>query len=164
MPGPPPKVNKSRRNKDVVGMQTVEVEPYKQPELRAIFGSTVNPLDHRDLEDERERKFTTVAKKMWTSLATFPTTSSLQEAQWYLLASAIALWDMGLKTGKSSYLSEAHRQIAGFGIAPHDVLRLRINLAEADTKEERAAAGRANRNRGGARNRLRGKDLGGDAQ
>lgn len=161
-PGPPPKVNKARRNKDVVGMQTVAVEPYEQPLLKEVFGSLVNPLDQRtDLEDERDRKFLPLTKRLWSSLATFPTTRSLQEPQWLLLASAVALWDIGVKTGRLSCLAEANKQLGRFGIAPHDVLRMRINLAEADSKEEKAASSRARR-RGGARERLRERDLGGD--
>lgn len=163
MPGPPPKVNKARRNKSPVEMQTVTVEKFAQPTLIEIFGSTVNPIDNRKVEDERELKFSLMAKKLWSSLKTFPTTQNLQEPQWLLLSTAVALWDVGVKSGKLNYLAEADRQLARFGIAPHDVLRMRINLAEADTKEDKAASSRGRRARGGARDRLRGKDLGGDA-
>lgn len=142
MPGPPPKPNRARRNKTLMSAEfdTHYLEPFKQPKLSQLFPGTINPLDDREGVEEDERRFSSLARRLWRSLRDYPTTSALQEVQWVLLAQALTQWDVGMKGGPGAlnHLKEARLVFSSYGLTPHDLLRLRINIADASTKEDDA--------------------------
>lgn len=139
MPGPPPKRNRARttRHGGVDKFRDVEVVAYEQPSLTKMFG-TRNPLDAKFVSKEEPDadKFLPITKRMWKALADYPPTALLQEPQWYLLGGAVCAWDMAMKGRGAMWATEARLQLANYGIAPHDLLRLRINMVDAEAKED----------------------------
>lgn len=125
--GPAPKSNKIRRNKDSQPLHVVEVDPDCQPSLESIIGE-VNPVTELPFSDSTLR--------LWDELADFATLGLLVNAQWSLLARAMVL-DDALMRGKTSVAAEARLQFAKFGIAPDDVLRMRVQVVQAEEAESK---------------------------
>lgn len=125
--GPAPKVNKIRRNKDSQPMHVIEVEPTVQPALEDVVGE-VNPATGEP--------FTDATLRFWDELADFATLGLLMEAQWSLLARAMILDDAVMR-GHLGSASEARLQLQKFGIAPDDVLRMRVQIVQAEEAESK---------------------------
>lgn len=138
--GPEPKDPsiRARRNKDTASGWTVAtITPAEQPSLDEAIGP-VNPATGEPWQ------LGTIA--LWRSLKSFPTTASLLEAQWLLLARAMILDDAVLAGGVKAS-SEARLQLQKFGIAPDDVARLRYSFALADEAEARGESRRSAKRR-----------------
>lgn len=125
--GPAPKANKVRRNKDSQPLHVIEVEPTEQPALEDIVGE-VNPATGEP--------FTDATLRFWGELADFATLGLLMEAQWSLLARAMILDDAVMR-GHLGSASEARLQLQKFGIAPDDVLRMRVQVVQAEEAESK---------------------------
>lgn len=125
--GPAPKANKIRRNKDSQPMHVIEVEPTVQPALEDVVGE-VNPATGEP--------FTDATLRFWDELADFATLGLLMEAQWSLLARAMILDDAVMR-GHLGSASEARLQLQKFGIAPDDVLRMRVQIVQAEEAESK---------------------------
>lgn len=123
--GPPPKVNAMRHNKD---LRVVEVEPGSQPDLEDLVGD-VNPVTGEP--------FSSASLRLWDELSEFATLGLLMDAQWSLLARAMILDDAVMR-GEAKWAAEARLQMAKFGIAPDDVLRMRVQIVQADEAEAKA--------------------------
>ncbi|MGP5931633.1 phage terminase small subunit [Corynebacterium glyciniphilum] len=123
---------KKARNSE---MTVVEIRPNGQPPLVDIIGA-VNPIT--------DEPFSRATLRLWEELAQFATLGLLMDAQWSLLARAMVL-DDAVMHGDAKWASEARLQMQKFGIAPDDVLRMRVQVVQADEAEakretERAAA------------------------
>lgn len=139
--GPAPKGNAVRRNKESQPLHVVEVEPGTQPPLADLVGD-VNPVTGEP--------FTAATLRLWDELREFATLGLLMEAQWSLLARAMVLDDAVMR-GDAKWASEARLQMAKFGIAPDDVLRMRVQIVQADeaeAKSEMVSGAAAARRRG----------------
>lgn len=123
--GPAPKVGAMRHNKD---LRIVEVEPGAQPTLESLVGD-VNPVTGEP--------FTLATLRLWAELAEFATLGLLLDAQWSLLARAMVLDDAVMR-GEAKWAAEARLQMAKFGIAPDDVLRMRVQIVQADEAEAKS--------------------------
>lgn len=123
--GPAPKVGAMRHNKD---LRIVEVEPGVQPTLESLVGD-VNPVTGEP--------FTLATLRLWAELSEFATLGLLLDAQWSLLARAMVLDDAVMR-GEAKWAAEARLQMAKFGIAPDDVLRMRVQIVQADEAEAKS--------------------------
>ena len=123
--GPAPKVGAMRHNKD---LRIVEVEPGEQPTLESLVGN-VNPVTGEP--------FTLATLRLWAELSEFATLGLLLDAQWSLLARAMVLDDAVMR-GEAKWAAEARLQMAKFGIAPDDVLRMRVQIVQADEAEAKS--------------------------
>lgn len=123
--GPAPKVGAMRHNKD---LRIVEVEPGAQPTLESLVGD-VNPVTGEP--------FTLATLRLWDELSEFATLGLLLDAQWSLLARAMVLDDAVMR-GEAKWAAEARLQMAKFGIAPDDVLRMRVQIVQADEAEAKS--------------------------
>lgn len=123
--GPAPKVGAMRHNKD---LRIVEVEPGAQPTLESLVGD-VNPVTGEP--------FTLATLRFWDELSEFATLGLLLDAQWSLLARAMVLDDAVMR-GEAKWAAEARLQMAKFGIAPDDVLRMRVQIVQADEAEAKS--------------------------
>lgn len=74
--------------------------------------------------------------QLWAELKYFPTTQSLQKAQWMILARAVAIDDAALSDPKT-FASEARIRLGQFGITPDELLKMRIQIVAADEAERR---------------------------
>ena len=110
-------------------MRVVEVEAVPQPPLTEVIGD-VNPITSQPWQP--------ASLRLWSELAEFPTTELLQAAQWSLLARAMMM-DDALVAGHVTQATEARLQLQKFGIAPDDLARLRITLAQADEADQKRA-------------------------
>lgn len=133
--GPSPKANKVRRNKDSQPLHVVEVEPAAQPPLEDLVGE-VNPITGEP--------FTVSTLRLWGELADFATLGLLLDAQWSLLARAMVLDDAVMR-GDAKWASEARLQLQKFGIAPDDVLRMRVQVVQVEEAEEKREVVRGSR-------------------
>ena len=132
MPGSPIKTPelRARRNKDPVPFRTVVAHPVAQPRLEDVMGE-VCPHDQAPWHPGTLR--------FWESLATFPVTRGLLEAQWLSLARAMVL-DHMLMTGQGDPVktqSALRIALARFGIDPQDMLKLRVQVVDAEEAERR---------------------------
>lgn len=125
--GPAPKGNAVRRNKDSQPLRVVEVEPSGQPSLEEIVGE-LNPLTGAPFSDATVR--------LWEELDGFATLGLLLPAQWSLLARAMML-DDAVMAGDSKLAGESRLQMSKFGIAPDDVLRMRVQVVQAEEAESK---------------------------
>ena len=123
--GPAPKVGAMRHNKD---LRIVEVEPGEQPTLESLVGD-VNPVTGEP--------FTLATLRLWDELSEFATLGLLLDAQWSLLARAMVLDDAVMR-GEAKWAAEARLQMAKFGVAPDDVLRMRVQIVQADEAEAKS--------------------------
>lgn len=123
--GPAPKVGAMRHNKD---LRIVEVEPGEQPTLESLVGD-VNPVTGEP--------FTLATLRLWAELSEFATLGLLLDAQWSLLARAMVLDDAVMR-GEAKWAAEARLQMAKFGVAPDDVLRMRVQIVQADEAEAKS--------------------------
>ena len=126
--GPAPKGNAIRRNKDSQPLHVVEVEPGVQPSLEELVGE-VNPVTGEP--------FTPMTLRFWEELSEFATLGLLLDAQWSWLARAMVLDDAVMR-GEAKWAAEARLQMAKFGIAPDDVLRMRVQIVQADEAEAKS--------------------------
>lgn len=128
--GPAPKdaSKRARRNADSA-VRIIQTKPSVQPSLVEAVGE-INPVTAEPWSDPTLR--------LWTALGEFPTSETLQTAQWLLLARSMML-DDALIRGEAKYAAEARLQLAKFGIAPDDVARLRYSFATADQAEEKGS-------------------------
>lgn len=126
--GPAPKGNAIRRNKDSQPLHVVEVEPSVQPPLVELVGD-VNPVTGEP--------FTPATLRLWDELAEFATLGLLLDAQWSLLARAMVLDDAVMR-GEAKWAAEARLQFAKYGLAPDDVLRMRVQIVQADEAEAKS--------------------------
>lgn len=126
--GPAPKGNAIRRNKESKPLNVVEVTPGGQPPLTSIVGD-INPITGEP--------FTEMTLRFWDELAEFATLGLLLTAQWSLLARAMCL-DDAVMSGEAKWAAEARLQLAKFGIAPDDVLRMRVQVVQADEVEAKS--------------------------
>lgn len=144
--GPAPKEasKRVRRNKDVVPLRVVEVEPAVKPVL---------PEFSLQVESDGEltsQKFEwpEATRQWWDALDLHPLAHEFIETDWsYLLDTArlhAAFWQGDLKLGPELRLREAK-----YGFTPEDRLRLRIQFTQAAEGEDRLK---------------RRKELGGDAR
>ena len=133
--GPPPKdpSRRARRNKDASPMRIVEVSEVEQPRLEDIYGDE-NPATGEPWS------FATL--RLWDEIGEFARVQLLQDAQWSLFARAMVL-DDAVNRGDLRSASEARLQIAKFGIAPDDLARMRIQLAQADEADEKRRSSRS---------------------
>ncbi|WP_075811853.1 hypothetical protein [Corynebacterium sp. CNJ-954] len=109
-------------------MHVVEVEPGVQPSLEDLVGD-VNPVTGEP--------FTPMTLRFWEELSEFATLGLLLDAQWSLLARAMVLDDAVMR-GEAKWAAEARLQMAKFGIAPDDVLRMRVQIVQADEAEAKS--------------------------
>ncbi|WP_291474193.1 hypothetical protein [Corynebacterium sp.] len=109
-------------------MHVVEVEPGVQPSLEDLVGE-VNPVTGEP--------FTPMTLRFWDELSEFATLGLLMNAQWSLLARAMVLDDAVMR-GEAKWAAEARLQMAKFGIAPDDVLRMRVQIVQADEAEAKS--------------------------
>ena len=123
--GPAPKPGAMRHNKD---LRVVEVDPGVQPSLEDLVGD-VNPVTGEP--------FTPMTLRFWDELSEFATLGLLLDAQWSLLARAMVLDDAVMR-GEAKWAAEARLQMAKFGIAPDDVLRMRVQIVQADEAEAKS--------------------------
>lgn len=123
--GPAPKPGAMRHNKD---LRVVEVDPGVQPSLESLVGD-VNPVTGEP--------FTPATLRLWDELAEFATLGLLLDAQWSLLARAMVLDDAVMR-GEAKWAAEARLQMAKFGVAPDDVLRMRVQIVQADEAEAKS--------------------------
>lgn len=150
LPGPAPK-DPSRRARRNAGpqMNIVEVSPVEQPTLGDIFESGRNPMTGQP--------WTPASLRLWSELGEFASLGLLQDAQWSLLARAIALDDASLN-GFPVHAKEARLQFSKFGIAPDDLVKMRIQFAQADEVEEKRRTSRSAADSRGAYKALRAVD------
>ena len=106
-------------------MKVIEVTPGSQPPLVDLVGE-VNPITDLPVSDATLR--------LWDELAEFATMGLLLPAQWSLLARAMVLDDAVMR-GEARWAAEARLQMQKFGIAPDDVLRMRVQVVQADEAE-----------------------------
>lgn len=134
--GPAPKDprQRARRNGDIAPVRYVENRAVPQPELSELVGAH-NPLT--------QKPWSTATIGYWRALATFPSTSELQLAQWHTLARAMMLDDLGQVPDKERCLAESRMQISKFGVTPDDLAKLRIFFADAAEKEAKGEARKA---------------------
>ena len=109
-------------------MHVVEVEPGVQPSLEDLVGD-VNPVTGEP--------FTPMTLRFWDELSEFATLGLLLDAQWSLLARAMVLDDAVMR-GEAKWAAEARLQMAKFGVAPDDVLRMRVQIVQADEAEAKS--------------------------
>ncbi|OLT55875.1 hypothetical protein BJF89_13910 [Corynebacterium sp. CNJ-954] len=81
--------------------------------------------------------FTPMTLRFWEELSEFATLGLLLDAQWSLLARAMVLDDAVMR-GEAKWAAEARLQMAKFGIAPDDVLRMRVQIVQADEAEAKS--------------------------
>lgn len=127
--GPAPKdpSKRARTNSSPVPLRVVTAAPAVQPDLVDLLGE-LNPVTGEAW------KPATIA--LWRSLADFPTTTSLQLAQWHSLARAM-IADDAYVSGHSKLAGEARLRLAKYGIDPDDLTRLRVQVVAADGAEQR---------------------------
>ena len=106
-------------------MKVIEVTPGSQPPLVDLVGE-VNPITDLPVSDATLR--------LWDELAEFATMGLLLPAQWSLLARAMVLDDAVMR-GEARWAAEARLQMQKFGIAPDDVLRMRVQVVQAEEAE-----------------------------
>lgn len=106
-------------------MKVVAIKPEDQPPLTEVIGE-VNPIT--------EEPFSRATVRLWEELRDFATMGLLLPAQWSLLARAMVL-DDAVMHGEARWASEARLQMQKFGIAPDDVLRMRVQIVQADEAE-----------------------------
>lgn len=143
--GPPPKdpTKRARRNADPIAQRVFIAAPADQPALTELLGQT-NPLTALDWHP--------ATSLFWQQLAEFPTTSSLQAAQWSSLARAIMI-DDAMLSGDTKLAGESRLRLSKYGIDPDDLARLRVQIVAADEAEERRSPAKG----GSARERRAGK-------
>lgn len=107
-------------------MMVVEISPNEQPSLEEVIGSPINPIT--------KEPFSHGTLRLWGELAQFATMGLLMDAQWSLLARAMLLDDAVMR-GEARHAGEARLQMQKFGIAPDDVLRMRVQVVQADEAE-----------------------------
>lgn len=117
-------------------MRVVEIDPGEQPPLNEVIGE-VNPVT--------DEPFTRATLRLWDELRDFATMGLILPAQWSLLARAMVLDDAVMR-GEARWAAEARLQMQKFGIAPDDVLRMRVQVVQAEEAEgkrevESAASG-----------------------
>ncbi|MFJ6547445.1 hypothetical protein [Microbacterium sp. NPDC091676] len=149
--GRPPKnpAQRARRNKDVVELRVVEIQPTAQPKLPTIYFDALG----KDKQGE-----TTVVKKRftwpkttqdwWAMLARHPLAVEFTELDWAYLAETAMIHAQFWK-GDVKLAGELRLREAKYGFTPEDRARLRMSFAlatgaEADTatKVDRAVSAR----------------------
>lgn len=132
--GPAPKdpSKRVRRNKDVVPLRVVEVEPAEKPELPEF---SVQIESDGELSYEKF-EWPEATREWWDALDLHPLAHEFIETDWsYLLDTArlhAAFWQGDLKLAPELRLREAK-----YGFTPEDRLRLRIQFAQAAEGEDR---------------------------
>lgn len=130
--GVPPKdpTQRARRNKDVVQLRTVEVQPAQKPELPTF--SVPTDVDGKIVY--RDFVWPETTKQWWADLDNHPLKGEFIETDWsYLLDTArlhAEFW-----AGKLSLAAELRLREAKYGFTPEDRARLRIQFAEATGAE-----------------------------
>ena len=150
--GPAPKDPnaRARRNKDVVPLRVVEVEPAVKPDLPEF---SVQVEVDGELTSQRF-EWPEATRQWWAALDLHPLQHEFIDTDWsYLLDTArlhAAFWLGDLKLGPELRLREAK-----YGFTPEDRLRLRIQFAQTaeaeDRVERRRGAGESARERFGPR-------------
>ncbi len=142
--GPPPKdpSKRARKNKDVVALRVVEVQPTAQPELPSF--TIMVTVDDQVVTQEFE--WPAMTRDWWAMLAHHPLAAEFIDTDWaYLLETArlhAEFWN-----GKLSLAPELRLREAKYGFTPDDRARLRLQFAQAtgaevDTKRKVAASSR----------------------
>lgn len=134
-PAPKPNGQRARRNKDVVELRVIEVEPAYKPDLPE-FETEVRP---KDGEPYMVPYVWPAATRDWWSMLDFhPLVGEFTEMDWsYLLDTALfhaSFWKGNLDAGKEVRLREAK-----YGFTPEDRARLRIQFAQATSAEVETA-------------------------
>ena len=147
--GPAPKNpnQRARRNKDVVPLRVVEIEPATKPELPEF-----NVEVKRDGDIVYERfEWPPTTREWWRMLDLHPLKHEFTELDWsYLMDTArihAVFWG-----GRMDMASELRLGEAKYGFTPEDRARLRIQFAQAAEAEVDASRKVA----GSARDRMRG--------
>jgi hypothetical protein len=125
-----PPESRARRNKDPVPFRTVVAAPSAQPRLQDVMGELCpyggEPWHEGTLQ-------------FWESLANYPVTHGLLEAQWLSLARVMIL-DHQLMTGQGDAVKTASAlkvALARFGIDPQDMLKIRVQVIDTEEAERR---------------------------
>jgi len=135
--GPPPKdpSKRARRNKDVVNLRIVEVQPVEQPELPAF--TVMVTVD--DVLVTQEFEWPAMTRDWWRMLAQHPLVHEFIETDWaYLMETARLHAEFWM--GKLSLASELRLREAKYGFTPEDRARLRIQFAQATDAEVTTAS------------------------
>ncbi|MBT1542466.1 hypothetical protein KK103_11890 [Curtobacterium flaccumfaciens pv. flaccumfaciens] len=142
--GPPPKdpSKRARKNKDVVPLRIVEVQPARQPELPSF--TVMVTIDNQLVTQEFE--WPAMTRDWWAMLANHPLAPEFIETDWaYLMETARLHAEFWM--GKMSLAGEIRLREAKYGFTPEDRARLRLQFAQAtgaevDTKRKLSVSSR----------------------
>ncbi|MET0716401.1 MAG: hypothetical protein ABWY57_15960 [Mycetocola sp.] len=135
--GPPPKdpSKRARKNKDVIPLRIVEIQPVEQPDLPS-FTVMVTIADELVVQ---EFEWPSMTRDWWAMLAHHPLSAEFIETDWaYLMETARLHAEFWM--GKLNLAAELRLREAKYGFTPEDRARLRLQFALATTAEVSAAA------------------------
>ncbi len=140
---------RARRNKDVVPLRVIEVDPTAQPNLPTLY------FDHPVTDPEGNVKvvkkrfsWPKMTQEWWSTLSRHPLVKEFTELDWAYLAET-ALIHAQFWKGDIKLAGELRLREAKYGFTPEDRARLRMQFALADgaevdtaTKVQRAVSAR----------------------